>query len=427
MFARSGRSCPLRSNSRCKSYSPHPAPQTPTSSFPYPFQRFLISPVRLYAAKRKGATAKTTKATMETPILPVVPSTKLPPQSAAEIEEEQKNATQLRVRVYGVCIVGGGVWISCSCSLTPPSSLQSVLEARLRDVHEGKLQPGQRAFYQLYRSVVSYPRWLVPGTLHRDRSISTLFTFSRSEHDRGILPIFSCRPEFHKFVELMRTSASSRTKAYEEECFEMPGALLFSQLSLAAHRTNLERVVVDITLAPAFSIAKQKLDTWRDWSETVTCADLASSFPSSLTLALVEDTLRRIALKTTTELSRSEKERALALLLQYRHFLAVQRLPGEALARVQLGETQRYLSLYTALDMVPDRFHDRKQYQIVRAPARQAIMSCAAHKDAGLVLNLGEKDAEGVLKPLAILAFRDGRPDSLVDPDSSSQWLHINE
>ena len=52
----------------------------------------------------------------------------------------------------------------------------------------------------------------------------------------------------------------------------MSGALLFAQLALAVHRTNLERVVVDITVAPAFSIGKDKLETWREWAETVSCA-----------------------------------------------------------------------------------------------------------------------------------------------------------
>lgn len=147
---------------------------------------------------------------------------------------------------------------------------QGVLEARLREVHEGRLAPGQRGFYELYRSVVAHPHWLVPGSLHRDRSINTLFTFSRNERDRGILPVFSSRPEFAKFLQLMRTSAAA-SPGYQSECFEMPGHLLFAQLALAVHRTNLERVVVDITVAPSFSIAKDKLDTWREWADVISC------------------------------------------------------------------------------------------------------------------------------------------------------------
>lgn len=145
-----------------------------------------------------------------------------------------------------------------------------MLEARLRDVHEGRLAPGQRGFYELYRSVVAHPHWLVPGSLHRDRSINTLFTFSRNERDRGILPVFSSRPEFAKFLQLMRTTAAA-SPGYQSECFEMPGHLLFAQLALAVHRTNLERVVVDITVAPSFSIAKDKLDTWREWADVISC------------------------------------------------------------------------------------------------------------------------------------------------------------
>ena len=134
-------------------------------------------------------------------------------------------------------------------------------------------------------------------------------------------------------------------------------------------------------------------------------------------------------------------------MLQFRHFIAVKGIASERLVRVQINDTgarqDEYLSLYTAVDHVPEALMDRKRYQLVTAPARHALESCAKHGLAGVVLNAGDlsQDASAASSspaslsaslptpPLVVLSVKDGRATSLDTPASigRTRWAYVAE
>ena len=139
----------------------------------------------------------------------------------------------------------------------------------------------------------------------------------------------------------------------------------------------------------------------------------------------VEQILARLSQPNVT---RDETERALAAMLQFRHFIAVKSVLSDRLMRAHVEHKQEphnaYLSLFTALDQVPPQFHDRTRYQLVRAPARQALESCSKHGDAGVVLNLSHTDSSAA-PPLAVLSVRDGKASTLQPLEDNARWSHI--